>query len=194
MTTSPSNLPPKCALPKMPPPTVPGVPAQASNPPHSWLIVHRTRPLTVTAASHSIRLSAIRVIVPPRGRSTRPCTPASDTSTFDPPPSIVTGTAAACASFSAVTTSARVRGSKNQSAGPPTRKVVYGARRTRLRTRSFPRVVRRNAPRSFKPTPPLGSHQGALLRDKSRQSLGLRAHDKQNGVARGKLSGDRQVC
>ena len=50
-TSSPISRPPKCALPKMAPPTVPGVPAHASRPAAPCVIVQRTRPLIVTAAS-----------------------------------------------------------------------------------------------------------------------------------------------
>ena len=68
-----------------------------------------------------------RLTSPPRGLTTSPRTPSSDTSTFDPPPSIVTATPASDASFSAATISSLVRGSTSQSAGPPTRNVVSGA-------------------------------------------------------------------
>ena len=91
-TSSPISRPPKCALPKIAPPTVPGVPAQASRPAQPWLIVQRTSPLIVTAASARTRSSSIARTSPPRGRITRPRTPASATSTFEPPPSTVTGT------------------------------------------------------------------------------------------------------
>ncbi len=46
----------------------------------------------VTAASARTRASSSRSMCPPRGRRTSPRIPASATSTFEPPPSIVTGT------------------------------------------------------------------------------------------------------
>ena len=89
----------KCALPKIAPPTVPGVPAHASSPAQPWMMRPAHQPVDRhrRVGSHAIRARSA-AISPPRGRITRPRTPASDTSTFDPPPSIVTGTPAACAS------------------------------------------------------------------------------------------------
>src|SRR5687768_9147187 len=95
----------------MAPPTVPGVPAHASRPATPRLMVHRTRPLIVTAASARKRaadLSAVAgsaevegtdgaapdgpiiVTLPPRGRMTRPRSPRSEINTFEPPPRTVT--------------------------------------------------------------------------------------------------------
>ncbi len=51
VTRSPMLRPCQCALPKIAPPTVPGVPAQASRAASPRPIVHRTRPLMVTPAS-----------------------------------------------------------------------------------------------------------------------------------------------
>ena len=139
-TISPISRPPKCALPKIAPPTVPGVPAHASRPAQPRLIVHRTSPLIVTAPSARTCVSFTSPISPPRGRITSPRTPASATSTFDPPPSIVTGNWICAASRSAVRISSLLRGSNSQSAAPPTRNVVSGASGAAARSRSSPKA------------------------------------------------------
>ena len=63
-TSSPISRPPKCALPKMAPPTVPGVPAHASSPAMPRCIVQRTRPLIVVAASARTRSASICSMTP----------------------------------------------------------------------------------------------------------------------------------
>ena len=134
-TRSPIRRSEKCALPKMAPPTVPGVPAHASSPAHAWVIVHRTRPLIVTAASARTLRSSIDEMVPPRGRITTPRMPASAIRTFEPPPRMVTLTPARSARAMATTISSVLRVSISHWAGPPTRKVVKGANGTWARAR-----------------------------------------------------------
>jgi hypothetical protein len=90
----------------------------------------------LTAASARISVSLIACTSPPRGRSTSPRTPASDTRMLDPPPSNVTGTFAADARRSAATSSSAVRVSTIQSATPPTRNVVKAASGTSARARA----------------------------------------------------------
>ena len=72
VTRSPIRRPAKCALPKTAPPTVPGVPAHASRPAQPCLIVQRTRPLIVTAASARTLLAPVRRMSPPRVRMHEP--------------------------------------------------------------------------------------------------------------------------
>ena len=65
---------------------------------------------------------------PPCTRITRPRTPASATSTFEPPPSTVTGSAGVARDASAALDLARACAARtSQSAGPPTLNVVNGA-------------------------------------------------------------------
>ena len=125
------------------PPTVPGVPAQASSPARPWLIVQRTRPLIVTPASARTRSAASLVdrrrrAGGRRGRGRR----ASAMSTFDPPPSIVTGTPRLRASSSASHERRAARGCIEQPVGRPAdlerrerreRRVACDARRRRTR-------------------------------------------------------------
>jgi hypothetical protein len=81
----------------------------------------------VTAASaRTIPPSTLR-ISPPRGLITRPRTPASEISTFEPPPSTVTATRCCEAMRIAASISSLDRVSTNHCAGPPTRNVVSGA-------------------------------------------------------------------
>ena len=93
--------------------------------------------------------SSIACTSPPRVRITRPRTPASATSTFDPPPSIVTGTPAARAIDSAASISSLLRVSISQSAGPPTRNVVSGASGAPACRRSAPNAARIAAAKSL---------------------------------------------
>ena len=98
----------------------PGVPAHASSPASPRPIVQRTsafmRHAGVGAHDAGSPPAAIR---PPCGRTTRPRTPASAISTFEPPPSTVTGTPAAAPQRRATPTiSSPSCASTSQSAGP----------------------------------------------------------------------------
>ena len=118
----------KCALPSIAPPTVPGVPAHASRPASAAAtIVQRTRPLMVTPASARIARRAPASMRDVRAARRAPRTPASPTSTFEPPPRGTSGRPSSAAARAAAVTSSVVSASRNQSAGPPIRKVVYGA-------------------------------------------------------------------
>ena len=74
-TRSPISRPPKCALPKMAPPTVPGVPAHASSPRAPCVIVQRTSPLIVTAASARTLIVVVRLHLPAARPDHQPANP-----------------------------------------------------------------------------------------------------------------------
>ena len=83
-----------------------------------WLIVQRTSPLIVTPASARMRSAASAPHLAAMHRMTRPRTPASATSTFEPPPSTVTGTPALAGDRSARRTSSLACGSHEPVGGP----------------------------------------------------------------------------
>ena len=132
---------------------------------------------------------------PPRGRITRPRTPASDTSTFDPPPSIVTGTARRARERQRASRSRRsLRVSSSQSAGPPTRNVVSGASGASRRDAiGAERRAQRVAERRSSIGRRLDGHQRPLLRDQRRQRLPRRADDERDRVA-GRRAARRGRC
>ena len=145
----------------------------------------------MTAASARTPSSPRRTS-PPRGRITSPRTPRSATSTFDPPPSIVTGTSAARAIVSAVTSlvaAARLDQPFRRSADPECR-----VRRERHvgRRRSAPNA-RCMAATNLVTAAPTRGHQRAFLRDQRGHRLARRAHGERDRVARAELPGDGHV-
>ena len=130
-TSSPISRPPKCALPKMAPPTVPGVPAHASSPAIPLCIVHRTRPLIVVAASSATR-AAVDLL---DDSAARPDDKTAHAAIAD---EHVGSAAEERDRYAARVRDAqsvddlvrRLLASRNHSAGPPTLNVVY--RRERL--------------------------------------------------------------
>ena len=182
----------------MPPPTVPGVPAHASRPAHavadrpSYQSVDRHRRIRANARRRRSSTTS-----PPRGLMTSPRTPASDTSTFDPPPSIVTGTPASDASFSAVTISSLVLGSTSQSAGPPTRNVVSGASGTSRRARSPNCLLERPGEVEIVDLPSawarLERHQRLFLSDQRGHRLSQRTRPRRKSNRPGRV-GPRDRC
>ena len=135
---SPISRPPKCALPKIAPPTVPGVPAQASRPASPWLIVQRTRPLIVTAASARItRPSSMRRHVAAARPDHEPANAGVGDQHVRAAAEHRHRTPASRASLErARTSSRRVRARAASRPAPPTRKVVSGASGASLPTRS----------------------------------------------------------
>ena len=99
----------------------------------------------------------VRRMSPPRARMTSPRTPASATSTFEPPPSIVTGTPARARQRERRgELVARANVSSSQSAGPPTLNVVNGAsgQFSPQRDRQTPRASRPRTPATSSTRPP----------------------------------------
>src|ERR1051325_650803 len=97
--------------------------------------------------------------------TTRPRKPSAETSRLLPPPKRKQGSSSACAAWSAATSWACVRAATNQSAGPPTRNVVWWRSRSCSRRRG------------------LGGGRGRALRAGGHEPVRRPADAKRRGVA-----------
>src|SRR6266567_1425439 len=119
-------------------PTRPGMPLRHSSPPHPWATARSTK------GSHGSPAAAVTSTVPPLSRedtprratfTTSPSTPASATTTLDPPPRIRIGTPRDAAQPTAVAMVASSEASMKKRAEPPTPMVQRGASGTFSRGR-----------------------------------------------------------
>ena len=131
---SASSLPWAPAFMRTPPPTVPGMATANAIPPREALAERAATPGRGVAApaSSSVPSTSTRRKRWPRW-STIPGQPPSATSMLDPRPTISSGTGAARSTPASAARSSRLSARRNTAAGPPSRKVVSGARdRSRL--------------------------------------------------------------
>src|SRR3990170_3543330 len=105
-----------------PPPTEPGTPPRNSTPPRCASVATcRSLPVDTPASTRRVIGPAGSILRSARVATTRPRTPPSRTSRFDPAPTAVTGIPRAAHQATARRQSSTVAGSSHASAGPPKR-------------------------------------------------------------------------
>ena len=160
---SASSLPWAPAFMRTPPPTVPGMATANAIPPREALAERAATPGRGVAApaSSSVPSTSTRRKRWPRW-STIPGQPRSATSMLDPRPTISSGTGAARSTPARAARSSRVSARRNTAAGPPSRKVVSGARDSSRLTRPGQRAASSFAAASSAPpsTGPTGGGTG----------------------------------